>query len=85
MSIHLTVFFPTAWFITCEVMVVGCLIVEVAVVLLVASVFLHFCPILNHEYYQTYGMFAAASMMFLVSKYQQGDMPWWPLLELLQG
>jgi hypothetical protein len=30
-------------------------------------IFLHFCPVVNHEYLQTYGIFAAASMMFLVT------------------
>jgi hypothetical protein len=55
------------WLISCQVMVIGCLLVEIAAVFIIASVFLHFCPILNHEYYQTYAMFAGSAMMFLVT------------------
>jgi len=43
--------------------------VLIATTLVTGLIFLHMCPIMNHEYLQTYGMFASASMMFLVSKY----------------
>jgi len=40
-----------------------------ATTIVTGLIFLHMCPIMNHEYLQTYGMFASGSMMFLVSKY----------------
>lgn len=43
--------------------------VLIANMIVTGLIFLHFCPIMNHEYLQTYGMFASGSMMFLVSKY----------------
>jgi hypothetical protein len=55
------------WFISCQVLVVGCLVIDIATCLVTASIFLHCCPIMNHEYLQTYGIFASASMMLLVS------------------
>lgn len=55
------------WFISCQVMLVGCLIIEIGAVLVSSLVFLHFCPILNHEYYQTYSMFGASALEFLVT------------------
>lgn len=55
------------WFISCQVLTVGCLITQIATVLLTAAIFLHFCPIMNHEYLQTYGVFASGSMMLLVT------------------
>jgi hypothetical protein len=35
--------------------------------LVTGLIFLHFCPLMNHEYLQTYGIFASGSMMFFVS------------------
>lgn len=58
-----------AWFISCQVLTTGCLMVLIANMIVTGLIFLHFCPIMNHEYLQTYGMFASGSMMFLVSKY----------------
>ena len=58
----------SAWFIACQVMATGCLLINIAAVILVALVFLHLCPIMNHEYHQTYAMFIAASLMFLSSE-----------------
>ncbi len=58
-----------AWFISCQVMVVATLIIRILAVLVSALVFLHFCPILNHEYYQTYSLFGASALEFLVSEY----------------
>jgi hypothetical protein len=55
------------WFISCQVLTAGCLMVEIATAIVTAFIFLHFCPIMNHEYLQTYGIFASASMMFLVT------------------
>merc|ERR1711976_708975 len=55
------------WFISCQVMVTGTLLVELGTAAIVAMIFLHCCPIMNHEYLQTYGMFAASAMMFLVT------------------
>jgi len=60
-----------AWFISCQVLTTGCLMVLTATTIVTGLIFLHCCPIMNHEYLQTYGMFAAGSMMFLVSKYSQ--------------
>lgn len=59
-----------AWFISCQVLVTGCLMVLIATMIVTGLIFLHICPIMNHEYLQTYGMFASGSMMFLVSKYK---------------
>lgn len=55
------------WFISCQVLVTGTLLVEIGTVIIVAMIFLHCCPIMNHEYLQTYGMFSASAMMFLVA------------------
>jgi len=55
------------WFISCQVMVVGTLLLQLGTVILVAMIFLHCCPMMNHEYLQTYWMFAASAMMFLVA------------------
>jgi len=55
------------WFISCQVLTTGCLLVEIATALVTGFIFLHFCPVMNHEYLQTYGIFASASMMFLVT------------------
>jgi hypothetical protein len=55
------------WFISCQVMVTGCFILEISSTLIAASVFLHFCPLMHHFFHQTYAMFAAAAMMFLVT------------------
>lgn len=55
----------TPWFMTCQVMVSGCLVISIIAVLVAIFVFLHFCPIINHRYYQTYGMFTVAALMFL--------------------
>jgi len=44
--------------------------VLIATMIVTGLIFLHICPIMNHEYLQTYGMFASGSMMFLVSKYK---------------
>ena len=58
-----------AWFISCQVLTTGCLMVLTTTTIVTGLIFLHCCPIMNHEYLQTYGMFASGSMMFLVSKY----------------
>lgn len=58
----------TAWFITCQVLTIGCLVILITTVIVASLVFLHFCPLMNHEYLQTYGMFVAGSLMLLVSK-----------------
>jgi hypothetical protein len=55
------------WFISCQVLTTGCLMVEIATCIITGFIFLHFCPVMNHEYLQTYGIFASASMMFLVT------------------
>ncbi|ELT92572.1 hypothetical protein CAPTEDRAFT_167369 [Capitella teleta] len=57
------------WFMSVQVLVTGTLLIEIGTVITVAMIFLHICPIMNHEYLQTYGMFAAASMMFLVTMF----------------
>ena len=51
-------------------MATGCLLINIAACIIVACVFLHFCPIMNHEYHQTYAMFISASLMFLSSEYR---------------
>jgi hypothetical protein len=55
------------WFITCQVLTTGCLMIEIATTILTGLIFLHCCPLVNHEYLQTYGMFASGSMMILVT------------------
>lgn len=55
------------WFISCQVLTTGCLVVEIATTIVTGMIFLHCCPLMNHEYLQTYGVFASGSMMFLVS------------------
>jgi len=66
-----TVLCDVAWFISCQVLTTGCLMVLAATTIVTGLIFLHICPIMNHEYLQTYGMFASGSMMFLVSKYSR--------------
>lgn len=76
------------WFITCQVLTTGCLMLEILTIVMTALIFLHCCPLLNHEYLQTYSMLAAGSMMFLVSMilfvvgilfgYQVNDRYWLP-------
>jgi len=55
------------WLIAVQVLVTGCLTLFIATALTIAFVFLHFCPIMNHEYHQTYALFASAAMMFLTT------------------
>lgn len=55
------------WFISCQVLTTGILIIEIATCIVTAMIFLHCCPLMNHEYLQTYGVFAAGSMMFLAA------------------
>jgi hypothetical protein len=55
------------WFISCQVLTTGCLVIEIATAIVTGLIFLHCCPLMNHEYLQTYGIFAAGSMMFLVT------------------
>jgi hypothetical protein len=76
------------WFITCQVLTTGSLMIEILVTVMTGLIFLHCCPLLNHEYLQTYTMFAAGSMMFLVTMilfvvgivfgYQVNDRYWLP-------
>ncbi|ESN89893.1 hypothetical protein HELRODRAFT_91254 [Helobdella robusta] len=74
------------WFITCQVLVVGCLLILITTSLIVAMIFLHQCPIMNHEYLQTYGMFSAGSLMILVIALifgiQTNDRYWLPRPDL---
>jgi len=53
------------WMITCQILVVGILLILVITVAIVAVTFYHMCPVINHQYHETYAMFAAASLMFL--------------------
>jgi len=55
------------WFITCQVLTAGSLMIEIMTTISTGLIFLHCCPLMNHEYLQTYGMFAAGSMMFLAT------------------
>lgn len=55
------------WFITCQVLTTGSLITMLFVTITVGLIFLHCCPLLNHEYIQTYGVITGASMMFFCS------------------
>ena len=48
----------------------ACLLIEMGTVVAAAFIFLHFCPIMNHEYHQTYAMFACSALQFLASKYR---------------
>lgn len=53
------------WFIACQVMGIGTLLLEIGTCFVVAAVFLHGCPFAHHEWHQTYAMFGAASTSFL--------------------
>lgn len=55
------------WFITCQVMVTMNLICQFATIAIIAMIFLHFCPIINHEYHQSYAMFAASGLCFFIT------------------
>ena len=62
-SLHLT-----AWFITVQVLVTMSLLCSLACVGMTAMIFFHFCPLMNHEYHQSYAMFAGSGLCFFNSK-----------------
>ena len=45
-----------------------CLLCSMVTVGMVAMIFLHFCPVMNHEYHQSYAMFAASGLCFFNSE-----------------
>lgn len=80
------------WFISVQVMVTASLLIELGAVIAAALLFLHFCPIMNHEYHQTYAMFACAALQFLATMVMTiavavygsmcGDRQWMPRPDL---
>lgn len=60
-----------AWMITCQILVIGILLILIITVAIVAVTFYHLCPVINHQYHETYAMFAASALMFLDSKYHK--------------
>ncbi|CAD5117395.1 DgyrCDS6169 [Dimorphilus gyrociliatus] len=52
------------WFITCQVLAIASIIICIVTCIMVMAIMLHFCPVLNHEYHQTFTIYFASALSF---------------------